>query len=265
MLKNNITIIGAGNMGAALLNRIIQKYSKSNKYLMILDSVEEQLNKIDFKNKTTDLNKALDFAEIIVIAVKPQSFQELINQAKEQFKDKILISIMAGVNMGNIKTNTGALKIIRAMPNLALKNGLSLTGVVYSDKVTEKEQIAVNSILNACGEVVELKSEEDIDKITALSGSGPAYFFYFCEIMEQKAKEFGFTKEEARKIVIQTIAGSVSLLKNDTRSFKELKEAVTSKGGTTEAALNYLNENRFNDTFKKAIEKAYKRAQELGS
>lgn len=229
-----IAIIGAGKMGTALAGKLKKKF-----HIQMLGR-----------------NSKLKPCDIIILAVKPQDFDNV----KLDLKNELLISIMAGVTLKKLAEKTGAKKIVRAMPNLPLRVGAGFTGWI-SKNVKEKKLI--KDIFSMFGEEIELKNEDLINAITSLSGSGPAYFFYMCELLSEQACNFGFSKKDAEKIAANTLIGTAELLKNKTETFGELRKSVTSKGGTTEAALNYFIRSNYSKIFKDGIKRAKHRSEKL--
>lgn len=262
-METIIGIIGAGNMGAAFFNGLLKKYHHGQVH--ICDRNADKLKETITSNCCTDVNEMLDKVNTLIIAVKPQSFNELMDSLKKPIDDKLIISIMAGVGLENLIAKTGSKRVVRAMPNLPVKTGKGLTGWIKSQDIGNEDSIKVREILNTVGSELEVQEESKLDEITALSGSGPAYFYYLTELIYDKAREFGFDHDEARKISEQTFTGAASVFNTETHPAKEFKEAVTSKGGTTEAALSYLQQNDFDKIFKDALEAAKNRSKELNS
>lgn len=233
-----IAIIGAGKMGTAIHEKLKGKFDVS----------------LCGRGEGCE-------GDVIIFCVKPQDFATCVEGLGEDLSERLVISIMAGVSLKTLMEKTGAMQVVRSMPNLPLQVGKGFTAWVCSKAVKEKEFL--KSIFAAIGEEMELSEEDKLDAITALSGSGPGYFFYFCEILEAKAKEWGFSEEEAQKIVRATFVGSAKLLETGEKSATEWKLAVKSKGGTTEAALSRLEADGFDVLMKGALEAAKKRSQEL--
>ncbi len=198
-------------------------------------------------------------SDCYILAMKPQDFVEF------DTGEKLVISIMAGVSIKRIQGKCGTKKIVRAMPNLPLKVGKALTGWIASDEVSEDEKQFAKKIFESFGEEIELDNEDKVNAITALSGSGPAYFYLLTEFIKKAAVEMGFCQEDAEKIAKRTIVGSAELLEKSGLSAEELRKKITSKGGTTEAAIKYLEENGIEETVKGAITAAQKRAEELNN
>jgi len=241
-MKNKVTIIGFGTMGKA----IAQALKKNDSRIKI--------STVDLKDSMESVQKA----DYVVLAVKPQEAKEVIEEMRKTGLNKkaIVFSIMAGVSLKKITTLSGHKKIVRLMPNLALSiAGWKATGLTLAEK--QKAQ----KFLNKLTENFEVKKEEALDKITALSGSGPAYFFLLAQAIEETAKKLGFSKEEAKKLTARTFSASFSLAKDS--DYANLIKKVTSKGGTTEVALKVFKQKKFAKIVEKAIFAAYKRAKEL--
>jgi pyrroline-5-carboxylate reductase len=261
----SILLIGAGNMGAAFLPSLVQEFYTNRVYVVDTDESKLQTlqEKFGLKNISTDPLDFLDEVEFVLLAIKPQTLESFCEQVGNKLQDKTLISIMAGVSMAKIQKLTGSAKIIRSMPNLAVSVQNSVIGYLASSEVSLEQKNKVKNIFEKLGYSLELKTEDDIDKITALSGSGPAYYFYLTEILQEKAVEFGFDTKIAEKIAENTLIGAANLVKENNFDTKTWKEMVTSKGGTTEAALLEMQQNNFAEIFKNSLDNAKNRAKEL--
>jgi len=244
-----ICIIGLGNMGNAMFGIL----SMSDKF------------KVSGCEKTDPINQYLEECDACIVAVKPQDFEVLCESISIDLSDKLVISIMAGVSIGRIEKCLKAKKIVRVMPNLPLRIQKSLSGWIANKNVTDNDKDFVRQVLSEFGAEVEVDKEEKINMITALSGSGPAYFFRLTEILAIAAKKYGFNEEEARKISENTFLGAAELLKSSKESATGLREKVTSKGGTTEAALRSMDSNSVEKIVLEGIEAARRRADELNS
>lgn len=238
-----ICVIGLGNMGRP-----------------IFDALEGYCEVVGC-DKDDDLEEGLKDCDAFVLAVKPQIFGEVAEAINVDLSGKLAISIMAGVSIERIKEALKMESVVRVMPNLPLKVRKAMCGWICSDAVNEEQKAAVAEILQLFGEEIEVDDEAKIDEITALSGSGPAYFYFLTELLEEAAKKYGFSDEEAAKIANSTFVGAASLIGEE--DAKTLRERVTSKGGTTEAAINHLRSTDFGAAFHEAIEKARQRAEEL--
>jgi pyrroline-5-carboxylate reductase len=171
---------------------------------------------------------------------------------------------MAGITIEAIKKFTGLQKITRAMPNLPAQVGLGLTSYVASSDVSRIELLTIESLLNTTGKSIQVTSENFIDASTGISGSGPAYVFYFMQSMMEAALQMGFSKKEATVLVSQTFTGAIALFNQSNLSPKSWMERVASKGGTTQAALDSMDSNNVNELIKEAAFAAFTRAVELG-
>ncbi len=264
--KMNITVIGGGNMGLTYAKSIDQKLE--SKTISIVDKDPKKLNNLI---KTTNFivtdtpDEVVENAEVILLAVKPQIFEIVAKEIRPFLsQDQLIISIMAGVTIKTITESLGINKISRAMPNLPAQVNQGVTGYLNSDTIDEAEAQKIHSILNATGKAIILKDENAIDQITALSGSGPAYVFYFMNAMIEKAIEFGFNADDAKTIVLHTFMGTGTLFESSTDSAQVWIDRVTSKGGTTHAALTDFKESNISKLIQSGVESAYKRALELG-
>ncbi len=260
-MNKKIGIIGFGNMGSAIYRQLIIRFPINQLYVC-----DHHRDKIDMlKPEFISLNPedVINKVDIIILAIKPQSF---LNWSKNtlSMKGKLIISVMAGVDTDSIKKITDCEKVIRIMPNLGVQIGQGVIGWYASLGITKQDKDEAEQLFVNLGLEVEVFQESKLDSITSLSGSGPAYFYYLSELISEKAVSFGFTEQQARKIAEQTLIGSAMLLKQGKKNSKELREAVTSKGGTTEAAFKVLLASEFKSTFFKAIDEACKRAGELG-
>lgn len=238
------------------------------KQIMVLDKSEAILEKVDKMNSFDafkNLEDCVPKADIIFIAVKPNHAEELFTAIKPLVNnEQLVISIMAGVTIDYIKKSIGIDKIVRAMPNLAAKVGLGLTSYVSSSEVSRLELYTVESLLNTTGKSIRVSNENFIDASTGISGSGPAYVFYFMQSMMEAALQMGFSENVSKVLVSQTFTGAVELFNKHNLSPNSWMEMVASKGGTTRAALDSFENNKVGDLIKEAAFAAFKRAIELG-
>lgn len=206
-------------------------------------------------------------SKTLVLAIKPQDLENTINDLfkrgynKELLSKKVIISIMAGVSIEKLKKITGSDKIIRCMPNLPLIVDQGVTGWIATKNVKNHE--VYSALFESFGTSIQLKKEEEIDAITALAGSSPAYFFAFCESLEKAALAQGFSPEIAQEIAQKSFIGAAKLLDSSKLSARKWREAVTSKGGTTAAALESFKESGLQESMNNAVNAAIKRAKEL--
>lgn len=252
MTHEQIAIIGSGNMGQAIARGLID-----NKIV-----TKQQLH---LTNSQTGSKDAVENATIIILAIKPQVKDSVFEEIKEIVKNQLVISVMAGVTIDTIQHSLGKkIGVVRIMPNIAAKVGKSMSVWVKSSEVTEAHAAKAKRILEAIGLQLELQKEDQIDKVTAISGSGPAYFFYLTEIIENAAIKIGFSQKDARLLAEQTLVGSAELLATSKDSAINLRHIVTSKGGTTEAAIETFQKENLQNTISKGITAAYNRARKLG-
>lgn len=263
-----ILIIGGGNMGMTYAESFLRSHIAKKKDMMILEKSPEkaaELAKKDIGTVYGTPDTCLQTADLIIFAVKPQDTQALFAHLRPLVTDQqVFLSIMAGVQIKTIAESLGVKKIIRAMPNLPAQIGLGMTTFTSSDEVTRIELVMVQNLLNTTGKAIYVEKEEMIDATTAISGSGPAYVFYFMDAMMQAARGMGFSETEAEILVTQTFQGAVELYTKSNFTCTEWISKVASKGGTTEAALkSFQTTHLYKDIIKGAVA-AQKRAVELG-
>jgi len=252
-MNAKIAIIGAGNMGQAIAQGLLSKKIVSQNQLVLTNS------------KTGSNREAVKKADVIIFAIKPQIAFSILEEIKDIVENQLLISIMAGISIESMQKILGKeVAIVRVMPNLAAQIGQSMSVWVKSKEVTDSHGTIVQIILETIGVQMELKNEKQIDMATAISGSGPAYFFYLTELIEKEAIDLGFSQREAKMLTTQTLFGSSVILQNSQYSAEALRHMVTSKGGTTEAAIKIFQEAGLQDIVEKGIRAAFKRAREIG-
>ncbi|GLR19455.1 pyrroline-5-carboxylate reductase [Portibacter lacus] len=263
-----VLVIGAGNMGLTYAEGMSKSKLLKKKNIMVLDTSEEkmrQIDKIKHFDGYSDLVKCAPEADILFIAVKPYHAEDLCNRLKSMVNnDQILVSIMAGVKIDSIKEWTGLTKVVRAMPNLPAQIGKGLTSYVASDAVSKIELLTIESLLDTTGRSIHVSDENFIDASTGISGSGPAYVFYFMQSMMEAALQMGFSPSVSKLLVSQTFTGAIELFNQSNLSPNSWMEKVASKGGTTQAALDSMHNNRVGELIKEAAFAAFDRAVELG-
>jgi pyrroline-5-carboxylate reductase len=263
-----VLVIGAGNMGLTYAKGMSKSGVLKKRNIMVLDKSKETMKKVD-KIANFDamdqLEDCVPKADIIFIAVKPYHSEELLGRMRPLVNaNQMIVSIMAGVTIDFIKNALGTTKIVRAMPNLPAQVGKGLTSYVSSSEVSYLELILVEQLLNTTGASVRVKDENLIDASTGISGSGPAYVFYFMESMMEAARQMGFSEKVSKVLVSQTFSGAIELFNQSSISPDDWMNKVASKGGTTRAALDSLTKNNVNDLIKDAAFAAFERAVELG-
>lgn len=265
-----IAMIGAGHMGSSLIGGLISNGHPSHQ-LWATDPSSEKLDslKTHFKIHTTQHNiEAIEAADIVVFAVKPQLFAEVAKELAEriQTRKSLVLSIAAGIREANIQQWLGGnISIVRTMPNMAAMIGCGATALFANHFVSPHQHSMAEAIMRAVGTVVWLKDENLMDAVTALSGSGPAYFFLIMEAMQAAAEELGLPIETARLLTLETALGAARMAIESGKSPAELRQSVTSPGGTTEKALLVLEENNIRSIFKDALYAAAERSKELAA
>ena len=255
-------------MGLTFAKSFINSHVVTPEQLIILEKNQERVAHLKTLNIARIFDKSIcvKAADLIVLAVKPQNTIDLFEEiSKYVDKDQVVLSIMAGVKIETIKKHLKLEKIIRAMPNLPAQIGLGMTGFTATEAVSRFELGAIQNLLSTTGKTLHVDSEEAIDKITAISGSGPAYMFYFLDAMIGAAKEMGFNKGEAELLVVQTFKGALQLFQQNSFTCQDWIDKVASKGGTTEAAISSFNQSDVRQRIVEGTKAAWKRAEELGN
>ncbi|MDG1731120.1 MAG: pyrroline-5-carboxylate reductase [Algibacter sp.] len=263
-----VLVIGAGNMGLTYAEGISKSKLLKKRNIMVLDKSEEKLeeiNQISHFDAFRELDDCIPNADIIFIAVKPYHAEGVFKSIRTLVKpQQIIISIMAGITIASIKEITGLDKVVRAMPNLPAQIGKGLTSYVTSPEVSRIEMLTIESLLDTTGKSIRVSSENLIDASTGISGSGPAYVFYFMQSMMEAALQMGFSKTDSTVLVSQTFTGAIELFNQSNLSPNSWMDKVASKGGTTRAALDSMEDNNVNELIKEAAFAAFSRAVELG-
>lgn len=261
-----IAVVGAGNMGMAFSSAFVRKgLIQPSELLLVEPKLEshDQLRSMGFDWIVSSVNSEIAQCDVVILAVKPQDFSFLAQQLKNFVNpSQIILSIMAGIGIDSIALQTGAKKIVRCMPNTPAKLGVGVTGF-YCLNISDSESIYVKKLLESTGKAVQLEQEGLLNAVTAISGSGPAYFYYFLRAMVQAGEKLGMTKEMAKELACETMLGSYHLVVDSNADFDDLIKAVASKGGTTEAALNTFEKKEVSNSIQEGLLNAEKRAWEL--
>jgi pyrroline-5-carboxylate reductase len=264
-----ITFIGGGNMGEAILAALLLKKVVTPDEINVSDINPSRLDYLYEKYGVNTLgnNKiSIRETEVVILAVKPQVLPAIMDEIKGHFKpSQLVLSIIAGVGIGKLRNGLDHRKIVRSMPNTPAQISEGITVWTATPEVTKAQKGTARAILKVMGQEIEVNDEKYLDMATAVSGSGPAYIFYFVESLIKAAEKLGLTSEIAEKLVKQTIIGSVHLMQKSDKTPGELRRAVTSPGGTTAAALMILDTENYQGLIERAITAAYNRARELGS
>ena len=270
MLHKKITFIGAGNMASSIISGLIKDGYPSDA-ICASEPNKEVTDKLvtQFSIKGSQDNSASStWAEVVVLAVKPQIMAvvcQALSDSGVDFSNKLVISIAAGISVKRLQSILGEnTPVIRTMPNTPALLQKGMAGLFASPQVDVANKNYAASLMQAVGEMIWVEDEKMIDAVTAASGSAPAYFFLFMEAMHAKAKQMGFDDEQAKKLILQTALGSAAMVaQNPELSIATLRENVTSKGGTTAAALETFNELGLTETVAKAMQAAADRGAEM--
>lgn len=264
----NILIIGGGNMGLTYAHSFLRSHVANREQMMILEHLPEkvaQIKELNIGSVHLDPAACLPKADLVILAVKPQDSAALFERIRPYTEGgQVFLSIMAGIKIEKIQAALGAAKIIRAMPNLPAQIGQGMTAFTATDGVTRLELVMVQNLLATTGKTLYVEREDAIDAVTAISGSGPAYVYYFMDAMIKAARDMGFSESEAELLVSQTFAGAVELYAKANLSCEEWISRVASRGGTTEAALNSFKNNDLHNKIVLGTQAALNRAIELG-
>jgi pyrroline-5-carboxylate reductase len=268
MNSKTIAFIGCGNMAASLINGLISDGYNPKKIIASdpNSASTAQLSSHLGIESTSDNVEAIEFAEIVVLAVKPQMLEQVVTAAASavQKKQPLVISIAAGVQEKDIENWLGGnIALVRTMPNTPAMIKVGATVLHANSMVTSEHKNQAETILRAVGLTQWVESEAMLDAVTAISGSGPAYFFLVMEAMEDAAVELGLPKETAHLLTLQTALGAARMAMESSDTPAVLREKVTSPGGTTEAALKRFEEGGLRDLFLQALTQARDRSIEL--
>jgi pyrroline-5-carboxylate reductase len=264
-----IVFIGAGSMAEAVIAGIVEQGAVVPQNVFVMNrSDDERLVSLHNKYGVSIVCKekeALKNADLVVLATKPKDIHQAMADTLPYLDDKTaVLSVIAGVSIQTIENGLGARPIARSMPNTSATIGKSASGIAWNKAISEELKKHILGLLESIGMVKEVE-EDDLHAVTALSGSGPAYVYYLAEALEEAAIGKGLSKDIARALIIQTLEGAAAMLKETGTEPAELRNNVTSPGGTTEAGLNALDNGKFKETIAACIEKAVARSRELGA
>jgi pyrroline-5-carboxylate reductase len=262
-----IAFLGGGNMATALIGGLIAKGHEASRISVIEMSpaAREKLAARYPVRVTTAPDAAMRGADTLVLAVKPQDMKRALASIGSEVRNALVISVAAGITLDTLSRWLGGhRRIVRCMPNTPGLIGAGITGLFASPDVSASEKKKAQDILRAVGEVVWLAEEKLIDPVTAVSASGPAYVFWFIEQLAAAAVKLGIPQDDALKLAKQTVLGAARLALESTDTPETLRKNVTSKGGTTEAALNVFEQEKLAERFIRAVEAASRRGEEMG-
>ncbi|HEY8357674.1 MAG TPA: pyrroline-5-carboxylate reductase [Ramlibacter sp.] len=263
---SRIAFIGGGNMASAIIGGLVRQ-GLAPSQVVVVEPFEEARQRLDAQwgvQAEAHPGAALAGASMVVWAVKPQTFREAAAQARSQVQQALHLSVAAGIRSDSIAAWLGTERIVRSMPNTPALVGKGMTALFARSAVTDTDRARVEQVIATTGEHLWVEQESQLDAVTALSGSGPAYVFYFLEAMEQAGVELGLSKAQARRLAVGTFAGASELARASADPLELLRERVTSKGGTTYAALTSMEHDGVKAQFVAAMHAACRRATELG-
>ncbi|ENV32039.1 pyrroline-5-carboxylate reductase [Acinetobacter gerneri] len=263
-LNCNICFIGGGNMAQALIGGLINRGLPATR-ITVSDPVEKVRQLLQEKDVhvTDDNIAAIKDADVVVFAVKPQVLANVLKPLKGLFEGKLIISIVAGAEINTISNLTGTDQIVRVMPNTPALVQTGAHGLYATDVVAAKDRDLASQVLSATGLTIWVNTEAQIDAVTAVSGSGPAYFFYMMESMIRAGKNLGLDEKVATALTLQTALGAAQMAITSSNSPAELRKNVTSPNGTTQAALEVFDRAQISQNIQTALAAAQKRSQEL--
>lgn len=261
----NVAFIGSGNMACAIARGMISSQIISPCNITLFDKNSEQYSR--FHNdcrKATSILDAVSQANYIFLSVKPQNIAEVLEEIakNKDLSSKIFISICAGITMSSIEARLGEIKIARAMPNTPLLIGQGVTGLCQNNRLELYEFDTIKSFFNSCGFTVEV-NESDLNNVTALTGSSPAYAYLFVKSAVDAIKKLGFNNEKSTEMFCKTLIGASNMILQSNKSIDDLIKMVTSPNGTTEKAMISFEENNFSEIMYKAMKACADKAEEL--
>jgi len=264
-----IAFIGGGNMGEAMLFAILAKGLSQSQTISVSDASEARRRYLEQKYKVAvmgDNRQAANRGDVVVLAIKPQNLAEVMAELSEQLRPaQLVLSIIAGAKIDTLRQGLKHGCIVRVMPNTPAQIGEGMSVWTATAEVTKRQREWAGSILSAMGKEIYVDGEKYIDMATAVSGSGPAYFFLFMESLVEAAVHIGLPCRMAQELVLETMLGSGHFVQRSGKPLAELRRMVTSSGGTTAEALLQLEKGGFSELVKQAVSAAYDKAKSLGS
>jgi pyrroline-5-carboxylate reductase len=264
-----LSFIGGGNMATALLAGLVGKLA-AGPDIHVVDPNADALQRLNGKYGVSvagEINARVAASEVVVLAVKPQQMREVAAALRAQLAESrpLVLSIAAGIRSADLSRWLGGYgAIVRTMPNTPALIGQGITGMVATAGVSEGQKKVADQIMCAVGKTVWLDDESLLDPVTAVSGSGPAYVFFFLEAMQQAAQELGLTAEQGKQLALATFTGAAQLAAQADEPVEVLRQRVTSKGGTTYAAITSMEQSGVKQSIVEAIKAASARGRELG-
>ena len=266
-MGEHIAFIGGGNMASAMISGLLGQGFPVNQIDVVEPHAEtrDRLKSQFGLQAETVAGPFLARATIVIWAVKPQSFKEASLLVGSHTRNALHLSVAAGIPSGSIAQWLGNERVIRTMPNTPALIGKGITGLFARAGVTEPDRHQAERIVSGMGRFLWLKTEDQLNAVTAISGSGPAYMFYFMEAMTAAGTEMGLAREQAYQLAVATFIGAGELAQASHEPPEILRQRVTSKGGTTYAAITSMDESHIKDLFARALHAAHQRSQEMGA
>lgn len=266
LMPHTISFIGGGNMARSLIGGLIAR-GRDPKRMLVADPMQAQLDSLHQQfgvRGTTNNLEAATGADVIVLAVKPQEMRNVTTSLLPALKNRpLIISVAAGIRAADIHRWSGGAPVVRCMPNRPALQGCGMTGLFATADVSAEHRRVAAELLSAVGRTIWVEQEAQMDIVTAVSGSGPAYFFLLIEMLEAAGIELGLPPDVSRQLAVETAYGSGRMAQESTESPATLRHQVTSKGGTTDAALRVLETENVRAIFAAAIAAAARRSAEL--
>jgi len=264
-----ITFVGGGNMAKALISGLTGSGRNGRNHIHVVDIKPDclvQLKEQFGVTTSSQIDAQIAESDVVLLSVKPQNMHEIAEKLTPYLNKKLVISIAAGIRVVDLSRwlhNYTA--IVRTMPNMPALINSGITGMYATPDVSSEQRTIANDILSVVGKTVWLDDEALLDPLTAISGSGPAYVFYFIEAMQKAAVEMGLSPEQGRELALATFSGASQLAAQSGESVSVLRERVTSKGGTTHAAISCMEQSGVGNTIVTALKVASERAKEMGN
>ena len=260
-----IAIIGCGSMGLTYAKAFLKDNIVSQTDILLIEKNAELKERLKpFGNVANTIDERIKDFDTIILAIKPQDAKWIYEDLKKYIDpSQLVISIMAGITIETLKSNLGHVSIVRAMPNTPAQLGMGITGFTASKETKIQDVLKADNLLNSTGKTIFFDDESKLDAVTALSGSGPAYFYFIVRAMIEAGKQMGMDESVSSLLVKQTMNGAFHLMNSSENNLDDLIKSVASKGGTTEAALSKFSEMNLKEAIISGILDAEKRAKEL--
>jgi pyrroline-5-carboxylate reductase len=265
-MTHTLCFIGGGNMARSLIGGLIARGWEATR-IVVADPVATQLESLRTQfgiRVASDNREAVAGADVLVFAVKPQEMRNVATALGSSLSHRpLIISVAAGIRASDIQSWCGGIPVVRCMPNRPALQGCGITGLYATGEMSQERRDLAARILDAVGKTLWLEQETHMDVVTAVSGSGPAYFFLLIEMLEQAGVMLGLPPDTSHQLAVETAYGAGNMARDASESAAVLRQQVTSKGGTTEAALKVLEDKNVRDIFAAAVSAAARRSAEL--